>query len=158
MNTQKEPIGEHLLLRYLLGKITPEENLEVEAWLGEGESNRQQLDRLEALWLESGRLVPAPIAVDVDRAWDRQDHDSAPVLQVGGGIRRLRYVYGIAAAIVLLIGVYTLIRLAVMKLQPLEWVASAGMVRDTLPDGSEVILHAGSTFGFLRNSGRMSER
>ncbi len=157
MDPQKEPIGEHLLLRYLHGKTTPEENLEVEVWLDEREGNRKQLDRLEALWLESGRLTPAPVAVDVDRAWDRLsariggnllDNDASPVQKDAGRTIRLGYVYGIAAAVVLLIGIYTLIRLTVMRPEPVEWMATTGIVRDTLPDGSAVILHAGSTLIF----------
>jgi len=157
MEPRKEPIGEHILLHYLLGKTSPEENREVETWLDEGEGNRRQLDRLEALWLESGRLVPVPVAVDVDKAWDRLAkriggdlpyQDTIPLQQAAGRGRRLGYVYGVAAAIVLLVGIYTLIRLTVMRPEPVEWVATTGMVSDTLPDGSEVILHAGSSLIF----------
>ncbi len=148
MNQNRSHIEEHLLLQYLLGNSADDERAAVEAWLCESEANRALLDKLEELWLETGRLDPPPLAVDIDAGWmklsDRiASHDAAlPIAESRRGSSRfMRYAIGVAAAIILLFGVYALIRIIAGQSKDIEMVALASIVHDTLPDGSRITLN-----------------
>ena len=65
------PFDDSLLLQYLLGKAGEEERRKIEAWLHDSAGNREYLDSLEKIWVEAGRITPAPVAVDVTAAWNR---------------------------------------------------------------------------------------
>ena len=73
MNPNESHIEEQLLLQYLLGNCDTFDCSRVEAWLSESKANRQLLDKLEALWLETGKLDPAPVAVNVEAAWEKME-------------------------------------------------------------------------------------
>ena len=89
MDQNQGNIDEHLLLQYLLGNAGAEAQKHIEEWLNESKENRRLLDRLESLWLETGKLDPAPVAVDVEMAWKKvsrrmdQDGEETSVQQKG---------------------------------------------------------------------------
>lgn len=69
MNEHKHDIDENLLLKFLLGQTSDGENRTVTDWLGQDSAHRYIVEKLESLWLETGKLVPAPVAVDIEMAW-----------------------------------------------------------------------------------------
>lgn len=151
MNQNNQDIEEHLLLQYLLGNADETVRERVEKWLEADGRNRKHLDRLEALWLESGKLVPPPLAVDLNKAWDRistriDKHEAAQLARPKqpAGIRYLKFALGAAALILLGIGVYFIWKNIPGKVNEIEKVATASVLYDTLPDNSRIILNRAS--------------
>lgn len=152
MNPEPIHIEEHLLLQYLTGRAGADERAAVEAWLEESEAHRKTLDRLEHLWLETGRLNPPPLAVDTDAAWNRmlfRMNAGETVVANERGIRPfVRYALRIAAALVILAGIVALIRWWTAKPAMIEMAATEMVLRDTLPDGSRITLNSDSRLVF----------
>jgi ferric-dicitrate binding protein FerR (iron transport regulator) len=160
MNQDIPDIDETLLLKFLLGQASETEMAAVAAWLDGDPAHRDLLDSLESLWLETGRLVPAPVAVDVDRAWNRMEMRMASDADRHDGIRRLRTsraAWAAAASVLLIAGLFALYELT--RPAPRVHLASAEQVRtDTLPDGSAVTLNRHSSLDFPAGfTGRVRE-
>ena len=149
INQNQENRDEHLLLQYLLGNTAAEEQKDIESWLNESKENRVYLDRLESLWLETGKLDPAPVAVDVNAAWQRVSRrmdeagEGTSVQQKGKiiQVKWLKYAMGSAAIILVFFGIYSLYRILMKPLQEREFTSTDKILVDTLPDGSRVSLN-----------------
>jgi len=74
MNQNRYDIDENLLLQYLQGNADETLKVSVEAWLNADRGNRKILDQMESLWLETGRISPAPVVVDVEAAWMKMEN------------------------------------------------------------------------------------
>lgn len=155
MNQNEDHIAEYLLLQYLLGNLDEAERQRVDAWLEESGSNRKVLDRLEALWLETGRLSPPPVAVDSQAAWKKisgridLEEKVQPVNAPGRMISLplFRWITGVAAVIVLSFGTWWLFNF-LNRPEMIDLTAHKDVVRDTLSDGSIIALNANSTLRF----------
>lgn len=150
MNQNQRDIEEHLLLKYLTGEADDPIRREVEAWLEADAGNRVILDRLESLWLETGRLDPPPLAVDTDAAWNRITVRMETFGGQAGSAtqkhnpRIIRFSMVAAAAMLLLFGTWFVLKLILGPPEMVEMAASTAVLRDTLPDGSQITLNAGS--------------
>lgn len=162
MNQNQPDIDEILLLKYLKGETGEPENEAVMAWLDEDQAHRYILEKLEAVWIETGKLDPVPVVVDVDKAWltlaDRIDFGEEeyeaiieqaepvpPVIPERVSPRRIRlYTFRIAATLLILIGFYFLLFRITQKDQGRQIYAEKANRTDTLSDGSVVILKKGS--------------
>lgn len=165
MNQNKDHIEEHLLLQYLLGNLDESERIQVEAWLNESIENRKTLDRLEALWLETGKLTPPPVAVDTLAAWEKISKridlaEKAETVIVPARIISLplmRWIAGVAAVILLSLGAWWFFNY-LNRPEMIDVTAEKDIVRDTLPDGSIIALNVNSTLHYPdRFSGRTRE-
>lgn len=148
---QTDHIDEQLLLNYLLGKSDPEDQRTIVEWLNKRETNRKELDRLEVLWLETGKLVPPPVVVDTAAAWKRLS------LRIGtlegqadkSGIRLIRlqtlgWAAGIAALLLIALGFWWFgVFSPEEELQVMASIEE--VIKDTLPDGSLVTLNKNSS-------------
>jgi ferric-dicitrate binding protein FerR (iron transport regulator) len=150
MNYNRQDIEEQLLLQYLQGQADDVLVERIHAWLEADSGNRAHLDRLESLWLETGKLDPAPVAVDIDQAWQRMTARMDAAENTGTRVRRLfppKVYWGVAASVLLLAGLFIVFRL--IRPEPMrEMMAVQEVLSDTLPDGSSVMLnkHARLTF------------
>jgi len=152
MEDNKPHIDEKLLMQFLLGETTPEQMERVTNWLHESEENQKMLDRLEAVWTETGKLTPTPVAVDVKLAWQKmleqvdahgQKLTEKKIIPLNR-TKRIRMVSGVAAS--LLIGL-AILRLVVGPLVPAkteQLASSTIMINGTLPDGSAISLNSNS--------------
>jgi len=155
MNQNKNHIGEHLLLQYLLGNLDEAERCRIEAWLNESKENRKVFDRLENLWLETGKLSPPPVAVDTMAAWKkisgRIDQAEKEKREVVPGqiisLPLLKWISGIAALIVILLGAWWIFNY-LNRPGMIDLRAENSIVRDTLPDGSIVALNVNTTLQY----------
>ncbi|MEI7501105.1 MAG: FecR domain-containing protein [Bacteroidota bacterium] len=156
MNQKQQDIDENLLLQYLLGNANDELRTSVETWLDADSGNRQRLDQLESLWIETGKLSPAPVAVDSEAAWtrmsDRIERAESPHSAPGKGkiitVHPLRYLLRVAAVLILLIGIYAVFKLVNRPIQEIELLSGTTVLRDTLPDGTKVALNQNSKLTF----------
>lgn len=149
MNQNESNIDEHLLLNYLLGKCTQEEVRFIELWLEESSAHREILDKLESVWVESGKLDPPMVAVDVDRAWNRVKGRISDVNLAGQNVNLFRRSWVRAAAmILLLVGLFALYKWITAPPQEIDLVASTQIVTDTLSDGSVISLNKGTVLTY----------
>jgi ferric-dicitrate binding protein FerR (iron transport regulator) len=145
MNQNQQDIEEHLLLQFLLGNADEALTLRVEEWLAADNRNRDLLDRLESLWLETGRISPPPVAVDVDAAWERVNS------RIGKSTVKnpfsSRYFWAAAASVLLVAGIFAIFRFAFSPNQ-IRMAAQDKVLSDSLPDGSSITLNTNSTLIF----------
>ena len=148
MNLNHQDIDEFLLLQYLQGNMDATLRRAVEKWLEAEAANRKVLERLEALWLETGKLDPPPLPVDMLKAWERlssriDQHDSGQTrLQQKYTLHRnLKIILGAAALLLLVLGINAVIRILTVKPKPFEFVATTTVLHDTLPDGTRISLN-----------------
>jgi ferric-dicitrate binding protein FerR (iron transport regulator) len=148
MNQNHHDIDENLLLQYLLGN--PDESIRntVGKWLEADSRNRQHLDRLEALWMETGKLDPPPLPVDLTDAWARlsnriEKHEAHQTTRrkQPAGIRYLKYALSAAALILLMFGAIAVFKYLTSNVIDIEVVTTASVLHDTLPDGSRFMLN-----------------
>ena len=156
------PDIDRLLVKRLLGEATEEERLSADQWCAQSPENERYAEDFGRIWEESARLmsdVSGP--VDENAAWERfQQGRLAAVRPATGGfvvpIRsrkpQLRWV-AVAAAVVLLVGAGVLHFLPGGE-SPLSLKTQAGVLHDTLPDGSEVTLNKYSSLTYLKGSTR----
>ena len=163
MNSNGSHIEEHLLLSYLLGRLGGEELARVELWLNESEANRRELDRLESLWLESGTLVPPPVAVNVDRAWERisdlmltadEALRTSPVTPKIVWMAPLRRICGVAAMALLTAGLWWAYMNFIRQPQMMKFTGTGKVKTDTLPDTSLITLNTGSKLVYPEKFGK----
>jgi ferric-dicitrate binding protein FerR (iron transport regulator) len=154
-------IEEHLLLQYLLGRMPEEERRGIDDWLNESEINRRHLDRLEAVWAETGKLTPHPVAVDVSMAWQRlsarieQYEEEQKPVTVTGIIRMpmVRWISGIAATIVIALGIWWLADRLTQPPAMVTLTATSEVLKDSLPDGSLIALNKNTTLTYPEKFG-----
>ena len=150
MNQNLQDIEELLLLQYLQGNADDELRARIEEWLNAGSGNRNHLDRLESLWLETGRISPAPVAVDIDGAWNRMskrlERDGEHAVKVRN-IMVSRSFWAAAASVLLIAGIFSIFML-VRGPRQLQLSSLERVLVDTLPDGSRITLNRNSTLAY----------
>jgi transmembrane sensor len=155
-------IGEHLLLQYLLGKAAEEDRLQIDRWLSKSEQNRRYLDRLEAVWLETGKLSPPPVAVDAAMAWkrlstrvDRYEEEQKTGAETGIiRMQVVRWIAGIAATVVIAIGILWLADRLIQPPVMVTVTSTNEVMKDSLPDGSLITLNKNTTLTYPEKFGK----
>jgi ferric-dicitrate binding protein FerR (iron transport regulator) len=143
---------ETLISKYLAGEASQDEMRHVELWLALSDENRRYFDQMNTVFARSTAIKDIH-QFDTDAAWAKV---RANLRKKSGNVRTLEpeqksyaWIYGIAAGIILTIGVnlYFLVsRPSTTK--PLEVIATQKTITDTLPDGSEVVLNKKTTLKY----------
>ena len=80
-----------LLIKYLLGETTPEENTRVGEWLLASETNRRRLEQFRAIWTISGGRQGVHDMPDKHKAWQRTRQkmlvETPHGTEIGNGVR-----------------------------------------------------------------------
>jgi len=147
MKNSYPPFEESLLLKYLLGQTGEEERRQIEEWLFSEKGNRQYLDQLEKVWVEAGRITPAPIVVDIDAAWQRM-LGRISGMEVQSQTRSLRYVWTAAAVLLVSFGIWFALRFYLAPPKMMEFASATQIIKDTLPDGTKVSLNKNTRLSF----------
>jgi len=149
----KEPhIDYDLLMRFLTKEADAQQLNEVEKWLSTSEENRLILDKLEKLWIESGKIIPAPVAVDKQMAWDKVLHriktsEEATNLKQAEKprtIRMFRNISRIAAVFIIVIGAFFVYNYVNRPLKELTLESGNELLSQVLPDESKIDLNENS--------------
>lgn len=142
------PFEEIQLLTYLQGKTGEEESSAIRDWVLDSDENRRYLDKLESVWLETGKISPDPVAVDVDAAWERMlgriSHKSGKETPV----RSLRYVWTAAAVLLVSFGLYFVAKNFIVPPAMKSVVSAETVLKDTLSDGTVVSLNRNSSLTY----------
>lgn len=146
MSPQYNDTIHDLLVKYLLGEASPEEQAQVRAWISESPEHEREYNHFKTLWEES-RKMAAATATDTDAAWLRmktrlqaQTATPAPVVTM----RRMGSWMRIAALFILLAGGLWWWTQREEPVQSLAINTTTVAKKDTLPDGSVVTLNKNS--------------
>lgn len=170
MNTEMNEQTDILLVKYMLGEATPEEQQLVQQWLNQSTTNLQYYQQLETIWRQSKKLETRS-TVNEEEAWKRFQQKTksgdfeaiAPVYALPAKpLRRRLYVAAAAAIAVLVAGSWLFLlnnQWPGSNMQQLT--ADNNVLSDTLPDGSIVTLnknaHVRYAKTFLTNATREVE-
>jgi ferric-dicitrate binding protein FerR (iron transport regulator) len=152
MNKNFSHIDDQLLLRFLLGEANEDEMHQVQEWLQLSEENQSVLDSYENLWAETGKLTPKPVAVDTPMVWkkmsnriDLYEEDKKSVKTISLKSRLTLFSSSIAAAIIIMFGVYQLL---LKQPQQILIASTEEVLHDTLPDGTNIALNKNSNITY----------
>jgi len=152
--TQATPhIDERLLMQFLLGETTTSETQQISEWLLISNENQKLLDQLEAIWAETGKLTPTPVAVDKDSAWKKMsfriDEFEEQANLSEKKVRTLnqkivRFTYAAAALLAIAFGLFQFAIKPNLPVDQLTMEATDIIYQGKLPDGSEIALNLNS--------------
>ncbi len=155
MTNKNSHIDETLLMQFLLGEASAEQMQSIEKWLHESEENRKELDQLESVWAETGKLTPKPVAVDVLNAWEKVskrvdtfEQISKPAKIHTLNKRILKYTYRAAAVLIVAFGIFKVVIEPKLPVEQLAYTTTTHIYKGTLPDGSKIALNLNSKISY----------
>ncbi len=169
MNDPVQPLAAELLASYLAGEISSEKAMAVESWIDSSPGNRQYFEEFRKIWIETGKLNPPPLFVNVDQAWNSLSEriESFEKTETPSAISANQFIFTrglilrIAAIIMIpLLSVfgYLIVRNTLNKGKTNELFATSATVKKDLPDGSVVTLNAHSGLSYPEKfSGKLRE-
>ncbi len=153
MHSNGQHIDYDLLMLYLTKEAGAQQIKEVEEWLRASNENKIVLDELEKLWIETGKISPPPVAVDIDSAWNNifakiQPGESKnivlhPEIEKNKG-HNFKVLIRVAAILLILLGGYGVFKLINKDVEPVILVSDGTPVTNVLPDNSKIKLNGGS--------------
>lgn len=139
-------ITDGLLLAYVNEELTTVQQEAVEAWLYKSTENKVRLEELKKTWEMSGSIDPKPVLVDADDAWEkvkgRINDAETPVVPINRTKKQMYW--GVAAMIVVLLGVFSILKMT-SGIEQITVVAEVSGLVDELEDGSVVTLNANTS-------------
>ncbi len=149
MNKEKQHISHSLLMSYLLGEANARQIDKVDKWLLLSEDNVKYLKSLELVWLETGKLIPPPVAVDSAKAWGNVSSELN--FKTSKKITNLKYIWQAAAILIVIIGAYGIFKLLTGDIEINTLASGNQIISDTLKDGSVINLNKKSTLSYPEN-------
>ncbi|MCT4636496.1 MAG: FecR domain-containing protein [Bacteroidales bacterium] len=161
MSLDNKNINGSTLIRFLTGDLDSEDRQRVITWLNESDDNRKRFDSVEAVWVETGKLNPQPIAVDSDKAWRRMSDKIQMQVEIDKvksrgrslyDVRKVRTIWGsIAAVLVVVIGIIGIVTSQMFPETVMYSNKGDGIISDTIPDGSVITLNSGAVIQYAEN-------
>lgn len=144
-----EHIDENLLIRYILGETSDAEGQEVQSWIELSSENKLQYEEFKKVW-ES--VESKPLDVDVDAAWQKVNIRIAGEEVVKGEpvvrqLERPRFTWYAAAAVVALVGLFTVFQL-LFRSNEVQIASVDQQLEQSLNDGSVITLNANSKLDY----------
>ena len=150
MIEQEPHISNDLLAKYFAGEHTAQEAEAVETWAALSAENREQLEQLHILWLDTGIVEfdhETYEAFNEDLAWQKvKAKKQAAVLQSGNG--GTTWFFRIAASVVVLLALGYLLKTFVLDTRQLEMLAMEEVKTLQLADGSTITLNKASALTY----------
>ncbi|MBK9255139.1 MAG: FecR domain-containing protein [Saprospiraceae bacterium] len=126
-----------LISKYLCGEATPDEAIKLEEWKQISKENQLYFDNMQQAFLMVSNVEWS--APDKKAAWQKFNAKPKPSTKIG-------WMYGLAAALV--VGLLSVFFLMKNDKRPLELIANATAVTQSLSDQSEVTLQANSKISY----------
>ncbi|MEZ5017294.1 MAG: FecR family protein [Flavipsychrobacter sp.] len=152
MNKNNKHINEELMVRYLLGETTNEENLLINARLETDTEYKKQFEDYRSIW-DKSKNISATSNINVDAAWEKfvektQQTAVKETKTISFPAQR-KSILKIAAAVLMLVfcGIigYTIYQ------QPITIASNDNVLTETLPDGTIVTLNRNASITYPRN-------
>lgn len=142
---------EEVMLRYLNGESTSEEENLLHEWINKSQSNAKEFELTKKLWFDSAEAVKLP--VDTEKAWETVASKTIGKKAKIVGLFPWRKALAVAASIILIIGVFYYFN----QSSETTWEVIASVNSDKkiqLSDGTEVTLRQGSQLSIPENFGK----
>jgi transmembrane sensor len=152
-----------LIAKYFSGEASSEESAVVEAWRNENPTNQKQFDQYKTILLKASENR-SDHKFDTDAAWNKlkskiQVNTPARVVRMRPEVAISKAFLRLAASIVILITVgFFTYRLFFPERDRLEIASERTVVRDTLPDGTNIVVNKRSRVQYSFNSRRREHR
>ncbi|TCD01644.1 FecR family protein [Pedobacter psychroterrae] len=141
---------DELLIKYLLKESTEEENAAVKNWLAEDAANEVYYLQFEKIW-DAGKSLAVKSKVDEEQAWQKFKERTAAVKKEAIVRPLKKYTWmKVAAMITLVAGIW----LGYNLLNPVTYTdltAKNQIIKEKLPDGSEITLNKNSAISYASN-------
>jgi transmembrane sensor len=153
MKIENPHIDHNLLMSFLTGEADSLQVEEVNRWLSVSEDHALYLKSLELLWIETGKLMPPPVAVDKALAWEHVSsklnfETAIKVEKVGKPFHNVKLLLRVAAVLTVLIGSYAIFKLIRGDVETQTIASNNQIISDTLSDGSVITLNSNSVLQF----------
>ncbi len=157
MKEAKNDIDFTLIGKYLDGETSASEKKQVDDWINRSEDNRTEFTRIKNLWDQAeSMMLESKAPVNTDAAWERfQSRISGAdplTLEAPGEFKKDKpfrnitfYLLRIAAAIVVVLALYTLYNNLIRQPDMIDVVAENEIRETVLPDESAITLNENST-------------
>ncbi|MEO8413822.1 MAG: FecR family protein [Ginsengibacter sp.] len=147
MKEKSRHITDDLLVKYLLGETTPDENGGVAQWLADEAANRKYYDDFSLIWEESKQFA-ASSTVDEEASWQKMRSRIHTITTEKTKKKSIRSFYWlqVAAMLVIMAGAGVLAYYIFINREIKTMVARSlnKVVTDTLPDRSIITLNKNS--------------
>lgn len=131
------------------GEATEAELRQLKDWLSADPQNQAEYEQIKAMWQKSGDILPGP-KFNADAAWSNVSGQLQLEKTTKGRVLTLPWLrYSLAAAAVLLIGVFVIGRFQADKLVTVA--ATESNMDVLLPDNSHIMLRKGSTLNYPKS-------
>ena len=156
MNTLPENITFELIVAYLKGEAAPDESLLMQQWINAAAENKDWFNQLKTIWIETGKLDPVPVDVNVDAAWEKLatkiDSGKSKTISISKkkkpADRRLYTLLKVAAVLIPAIIVLYLYFFTYKEVKQTLVVTTEKAIQKKLPDGSIVKMNVRSELTF----------
>ena len=159
MDDQKNiEITEAILFSYFNNELKEAEMKQVDKWKGDNTENESIFNETKSIWEITGNVKIKPVVVDENKAWDKVfdkiENDNVVQLRPNGK----RIFWGVAAALLVTIGVTYFLNSQNSENEIVELLAGNEIVEDTLSDGSVIALNSNSILTFPENFSKTERR
>lgn len=141
---------DELLIKYLLKESTEEENAAVKNWLAEDAANEVYYLQFEKIW-NAGKNLAVKSKVDEEQAWQKFKERTVAVKKEAVVRPLNKYTWiKVAAMITLIAGIWFGYNL----FNPVAYtdlIAKNQIIKEKLPDGSEITLNKNSAISYASN-------
>jgi transmembrane sensor len=156
MEKLPENINPEMIVAYLKNQISDEDLSIVQGWIDASSENQRHFEQFKVVWEETGKLIPAPVDVDIDSAWNKisfkidefEEKTHLSDTKSRNIIPFRKYLLRVAAVLLPLIAITTIYLLLNQKSQIVTKETTAQALRDTLSDGSVVSLNKNSKISY----------
>ena len=160
MNPEFYHINDDLLVKYLLGETSHQENEQVSEWITAHPDHQKRFDHFKMIWEES-RKQAASSCVDENAAWARLQTRIHQSSKKQAPVRKLsHYAWMRIAALFIVIAGCTLF-FYLQQQKPAQTVTVQTVLQpktDTLPDGSVVTLNKNSQISYPEKFAKESRK
>lgn len=145
-------MNDDLLVKYLLGEATPEEQQQVQQWEAADAANAKHLQHLHYIWQESKKLE-AKSTVDENAAWERfkQRVSAKPAAPKTIPLGRRTNWMRVAAALIMMIGGSYTAYYYLYSGRMITLASENAVLSETLPDGTVVTLNKHASIKYPKN-------
>jgi len=152
VNTNLDNINDDMLVKYLLGEATAEEQRQVAAWIAASGDNKRYFDHFSLIWDQSKKLA-AKSTADTDAAWQRfvarTEADAAQEQQPARRIALHQRTWARVAAVLVLCSALALtLYNKSNRIEDRLVTSGQTTITETLPDGSVAVLNKNSSIAY----------
>ncbi len=149
-------IAHDFIAAYLSGKASEEQVFIVEEWINASIENKAYFESLKKTWLETGKLEPTPVIVNVDIAWDKLSskidayENSNKTISINRKQKNetSRILLRIAAVLIPIAILSIIYFWQTGRVKQIDLFANEVSIQDTLPDGTTVAINAKSKLSY----------